>query len=81
MGQIRRPHLTYFLCLPLLVFLLSGFYLLPVIFESYLVTVGQTTQNYYNYRIHFTTLYQLFISRFWGYGGSTWGPNDTMSFS
>ena len=80
-GKSWRPHLTHFFCLPLLVFLLSSFYLLPVIFESFLVTVGQTTQNYYNYRIHFTTLYQLFVSRFWGYGGSTWGPNDTMSFS
>ena len=76
-----KLHLTHFFCLPLLVFLLSSFYLLPVIFESNLVTVGQTTQDYYNYRLHYTTLYQLFISSFWGYGGSTWGPNDTMSFS
>lgn len=60
---------------------LSAFYLLPVIFESHLVTVGQTTTGYLNYSLHWTTLRQLFISRFWGYGGSTWGPNDTLSFS
>lgn len=63
------------------VFLLSAFYLLPVIFESHLVSLNQTTQDYYNYRLHYTTLYQLFVSNFWGYGGSVWGPNDTLSFS
>jgi len=76
-----RGVVAWFVSLPLLVFLLSGFYLLPLIFESYLVTVNQVTQDYYNYRLHFTTLYQLFISSFWGYGGSTWGSNDTMSLS
>lgn len=60
---------------------LSSFYLLPVIFESRLVTLTQTTADYYNYSLHWATLRQLFIYRFWGYGGSTWGPNDTMSFS
>lgn len=60
---------------------LSAFYLLPVIFENQLVTLFQTTQGYYNYAIHFVTLSQLFISRLWGYDGSTWGPNDNLSFS
>ncbi|KKU29384.1 MAG: hypothetical protein UX80_C0002G0020 [Candidatus Amesbacteria bacterium GW2011_GWA2_47_11b] len=63
------------------VFLLSAFYLLPVIFESHLVTLNRTTTDYYSYQLHWTTLKQLFVSRFWGYGGSVWGPNDTMSFS
>ena len=52
--------------------LLSSFYLLPVIFESRLITLAKTTQDYYNYRIHFTTLRELFVSRFWGYGASLW---------
>ena len=52
--------------------LLSAFYLLPVIFESRLITLANTTQDYYNYRIHFTTLRELFVSRFWGYGASLW---------
>lgn len=65
----------------LTIFLLSAFYLLPVVFESSLVTLTQTTQDYYSYQLHWTTLKQLFLSNFWGYGGSTWGPNDTMSFS
>ncbi|MBI2008485.1 hypothetical protein HYS82_02405 [Candidatus Amesbacteria bacterium] len=65
----------------LLSLILGAFYLLPVIFESHLVTLTQTTADYYNYSLHWTTLKQLFISNFWGYGGSTWGPNDTLSFS
>ena len=60
---------------------LSAFYLLPVIFESRLTTVNDTTRIYYEYGLHFTSLKQLFVSRFWGYGGSVWGLNDTMSFS
>jgi hypothetical protein len=60
---------------------LAAFYLVPVIFESSLVTVSKTTQGYYDYRAHFTTLNQLLVSRFWGYGASLWGPVDDMSFS
>ena len=51
---------------------LSAFYLLPVIFESSLVTLGETVKGYYDYHIHFTTLRELFITRFWGYGASLW---------
>ncbi len=61
--------------------LLSAFYLLPVLFESSLVTLNQTTSGYYDFHLHYATLKQLFLSTFWGFGGSTWGPNDTMSFA
>jgi hypothetical protein len=61
--------------------LLTAFYLLPVIFESGLVMVEETTTGYYDFHLHYVTLKQLFLSTFWGYGGSVWGPNDTMSFS
>jgi hypothetical protein len=60
---------------------LTAYYLLPVIFETSLVTLTKTTQGYYDYRAHFATLSQLFISRFWGYGASLWGPVDGLSFS
>ena len=60
---------------------LSAFYLLPLIFESKFVSLGSTTQGYFDFRAHFTTLYQLFFSRFWGYGGSTWGNEDGLSLS
>lgn len=60
---------------------LSAFFLLPAIFEKNLVTVDTMTQGYFQYIIHFATLNQLFISRFWGYGASLWGPIDDMAFS
>jgi hypothetical protein len=61
--------------------LVSAFYILPVIFESKYVGLGSTTTGYFDFRAHFVTLYQIFISRFWGYGGSTWGSEDGLSVS
>ena len=60
---------------------LTAFYFLPVLFEGRLTTLGKTTQDYYNLRIHFTTLNQLLISDEWGYGASVWGTNDNLSFA
>ncbi|MDD4938308.1 MAG: 6-pyruvoyl-tetrahydropterin synthase-related protein [Candidatus Shapirobacteria bacterium] len=60
---------------------LSSFFILPAIFEKNLVTVDTMTQGYFQYIIHFATLNQLFISRFWGFGASLWGPVDDMAFS
>jgi len=59
---------------------LSAFYTLPVLFETKYVQIETMFQNYYHYSAHFTSLYQLFISRFWDEGASIWGPNDGMSF-
>lgn len=61
--------------------LLSSFYILPVIFESKYVDLVSTTTGYFDFRAHFVTVSQLFVSRFWGYGGSTWGPDDGLSLS
>lgn len=70
------------LTIPVLLSLgLSAFFVLPAIFEKNLVTVDTMTQGYFNYVNHFATLNQLFISRFWGYGASLWGPIDDMAFS
>lgn len=60
---------------------LVSFYILPVVFESKFVTLGKTVEGYFDYVNHFVTLNQLLISRFWSYGGSTWGLNDGMSLS
>lgn len=61
--------------------LLSAFYILPIIFESKFVDINSTTIGYFDWRAHFITINQLFISRFWGYGASVWGPNDGLSLS
>ncbi len=59
---------------------LAGFYLLPAVFEKDLVTTETMFTGYFNYTNHFVSLKQLFLSRFWGYGGSNVLDNDTMSF-
>lgn len=61
-------------------FFLTAFFILPVIFESNLVQIDTMFSNYYHYSVHFTSLYQLFISNFWGEGPSVWGQADQMSF-
>ena len=60
---------------------LSAFFFFPVALESKYVHVDSMMSGYFNYMAHYADLNQLFITRFWGYGGSTWGPNDDMSFS
>lgn len=60
---------------------IASFFLLPVIFESKFIQIQWLTTDYLNFRAHFTTVYQLFISRHWGYGPSIFGPNDDLSFA
>lgn len=61
--------------------LLSAFYVLPVILESKFIDINSTTVGYFDWRAHFVTIKQLLFSRFWGYGGSTWGDQDGLSLS
>lgn len=76
----RRRHLLEFFLPTLLSFGITAFFLLPVIAEKSFVTVETMTEGYFNFINHFVSLSQLFISRFWGYGASLWGPVDDMSF-
>lgn len=59
---------------------LTAFFTLPVLFETKYVQINTMFEGYYHFSVHFATLYQLFISNFWGDGASVWGPNDDMSF-
>ena len=59
---------------------LAAFFTLPAFFEKKFVHVETMFMGYFNYLAHFVNLRQLFLSRFWGYGPSTWGPDDGMSF-
>jgi hypothetical protein len=78
--SIFQKKFKYFLQTLTWSLLLCTFFLLPSVFEKNLTTNITMTQGYFNYINHFTTLYQLFINRFWGYGASLWGPQDDMSF-
>jgi len=60
---------------------LASFFTLPVILERKFAHVETLVIGYFNYLAHFADLHQLFISRFWGYGASRFGPIDDMSFS
>lgn len=60
---------------------LSAFFFLPVILEQKYVHVDSMMSGYFNYMAHYIDISQMFFSRFWGYGSSTWGPEDGMSFS
>lgn len=60
---------------------LAAFFFIPVVLEQKFVHVDSMMVGYFNYLAHFVDIKQLFLSRFWGYGGSTWGPEDGMSFS
>jgi len=59
---------------------LTAFYTFPVMLESKYVQINTMFQGYYHFSVHFATLFELFISNFWGDGASVWGPNDDMSF-
>lgn len=62
--------------------LLSGFYIIPLIFESKFINLGlSTTTGYFDFKGHFVTLKQILFSRFWGYGASVWGEEDGLNLS
>lgn len=60
---------------------LSAFFFIPEVLEQKYVHVDSMVSGYFNYMAHYADLNQLFLSRFWGYSGSVWGPDDGMSFS
>ncbi len=57
----------------------SSFYVLPAYFEKDLTRVGAIFTDYFDYRLHFVYIRQLFWDN-WGYGGSSWGVEDHISF-
>jgi len=73
----RLPHLVIS---GALAFGLASFFTLPVFFEKGLVQVDTLISGFFDYTAHFTTINQLFFSRFWGDGPSLWGPQDEMPF-
>lgn len=58
---------------------LSAFFTLPAFFERDLVTIQELTKDYFNFRHHFVSWKQLFLSRYWGYGSSQPGIGDELS--
>ena len=59
---------------------LVAFFTFPVLTETKYVSIDSMFNGYYYFSAHFVSLFQMFMSNFWGDGGSIWGPNDSMSF-
>ena len=82
----KRNHkfLLYSLLSFLIAFLLSCFYILPVLFEKSMVHVDTTTVGYFSYTEHFKGIKKLFLEREWGYGSSIrevpGGEEDKLSY-
>jgi hypothetical protein len=79
--SIFTKNTKFFIRSSLWSFCAAAFFLFPAFFEKNLTTVNTMTQGYFSYFIHFATLKELFISNYWGYAGSMWGPIDGLSFS
>jgi hypothetical protein len=60
---------------------LSSFFVLPMLFERGYVHVETLLGGYFDYRQHFVTIRELFLSNNWGYGSSALGPIDDLSLS
>lgn len=78
--SILTHNFKYFFRSSFWSFCFSSFFILPAFFEKNFTTVVTMTQGYFAYIVHFVTLKELFISPFWGYSASMWGPIDGMSF-
>lgn len=61
--------------------LISAFYIIPLITEAKFINLQSTITGYFDFHNHFVTSWELFISNFWGYGASVWGPNDGLSLA
>ena len=62
-------------------FLTSALFTLPMLFEKSFVHIETLLGGFFDYRQHFVSLKELFLSNHWGYGSSVLGPNDDLSLS
>jgi len=58
----------------------SAFFFLPVVFEKQFAHVETMIGGYFDYRAHFVSIGQMFLSTFWSNGSSELGPHDEFSF-
>lgn len=58
---------------------LTAFYTLPAVLENKYTQIASILSGYFDYHQHFVYIRQFFTP-FWGYGGSSWGPEDGISF-
>lgn len=59
---------------------MAAFFILPAYLEKSLIQSDSLTRLNFDFRAHFVTVGQLFWEIFWGYGSSSPGTDDTISF-
>ena len=59
--------------------LLTTFYMIPAFMEKDQTEINKIFSGYFHYSHHFLYIRQFFKDQ-WGFGGSEWGPNDSISF-
>jgi hypothetical protein len=59
--------------------LISSFYILPLLLESKYINLESTSLGFFDFRAHFASVYQLLISRYWGYGASVFKNGLSVS--
>lgn len=59
---------------------MASFFMVPAYLERLLVQTYSLVRLDLNFRAHYATLGQMFFSNFWGYGASSPGLDDTISF-
>ncbi len=57
----------------------AAFYLLPSFAEKSFTQIDKILTGYFHYSQHFLYIRQFFSAN-WKYGGSSWGPQDDISF-
>jgi len=57
---------------------LSSFFVIPAFFERGYIHMDTLTTNYFDFRGHFLSIYQILFSNNWGYGSSLPGSNDQI---
>ncbi len=60
--------------------LASASFIFGVVLEKKDAHTESMVGGYFDYRAHFVTIYQLFVSTFWGTGSSEIGPHDDLAF-
>ncbi len=61
-------------------FCFASYFVLPAILEQKYVHIETMLMGYFDYRKHFVNLYDMFISREWGYGSSGF-PDELLNLS
>lgn len=60
---------------------LAAFFTFPVAIEKPYAHLETLVGGYFDYRQHFVSLEQMFVSNYWGYDSSVWGIEDGLSLS